>query len=404
MRKVILLVLTIYLIIAPITYHPDTKLVLYYSTLGNEKVWNIYKYLNENIDNAPKFHYPPMNYWVVKSELPMVKLVGGSGIVKWLGTGSNIAFLDKDIFRYNLASKLPLIIMILITGFVIYKISIKSGLSENKARLVSLIWYLNPITLYSGIVMGQNDILAITPFIIGWYYYFDYPVLAFLFFGLASSVKSFPLIWAIALAGVYPTKNWFKKIFFGLIPIIFYLITILPFIKYDYFVKDVMNSGLAMRMFELLFHIGSGFSIPIVPLLLILVTLIGIKNNLGTNFSGLATLLLTINLVILGFSNFNPQWFIWIMPFLSILLIKKSVFWNFFLISLALIGIVLLFDDKFLYWGLVSPINHNLINLPFVSEIFTKMNINVLMVNRFLHLIIRLITFYWILNCAKYKN
>ena len=82
MKKIILLVATIYLLIAPITYHPDTKLVLYYASLGNEKVWNIYKYLNENIDNAPKFHYPPMNYWIVKAELPIVKLVGGSEIVK----------------------------------------------------------------------------------------------------------------------------------------------------------------------------------------------------------------------------------------------------------------------------------------------------------------------------------
>ncbi|MFA7301128.1 MAG: hypothetical protein WC069_02375 [Candidatus Shapirobacteria bacterium] len=393
MKKIILLAATIYLLIAPFTYHPDTKLVLYYATLGNEKVWNIYKYLNENIDSAPKFHYPPMNYWLLKAELPLVKLVGGSDVVKWLATGSNIAFLDDNIFLYNLATKLPLLLMILLTGFVLYKIAKKSGLSENRSRFVALIWYLNPITLFSGVVMGQNDILAILPFIIALYFYFDYPILAFFLFGLASSVKSFPLIWAIAVAGVYPTKNWFKKIFLALIPITLYLITILPFLKFDYFKTDVLNSGLAMRMFELKLFV------PVVPALLVITTLIGIKNNLGRNLVGLSTLLVAINLVVLGFSNFNPQWFIWLMPFLAILLAVNGGWFNYFLILISLMVITLLFDDKFLYWGLVSPINPSLINLPYISELF-----NIKKLNTMFHLVLELITFYWLYKCVKFKK
>jgi len=393
MKKIILLAMILYLIIAPITYHPDTKLVLYYATLGNEKVWNIYKYLNENIDSAPKFHYPPMNYWAVKAELPVVKLIGGSGIIKWLGMGSNIAFLDKNIFLDNLATKFPILLLILITGFIIYKIAKKSGLSENRSRLAALIWYLNPITLYSGVIMGQNDILAILPFVLGLYFYFDYPIVAFLLFGFGGSIKGFPLIWAIALAGVYPTKNWFKKIYLALIPILFYLMTILPFLKYDYFKTDVINSGLAMRMFELKLFV------PVVPVLLVLTTLIGIKNNLGKNLTGICTLLVAINLVVLGFSNFNPQWFIWIMPFMAILLAINGGFSIYTLVVLLVMGITLLFDDKFLYWGLVTPINPNLINLPYISEII---KINYL--NNWLHTGLEIIAIYWLYKCVKFKK
>lgn len=400
MKKIVLLAAIVYLIIAPITYHPDTKLVLYYPTLGNEKVWNIYKYLNENIDSAPKFHYPPMNYWVVKAELPLVKLIGGKGIDSWLGTGSNIAFTNKYIFRYNLATKFPLLLMLLLTGFVIYIIAKKSGFSENKSRLMALIWYLNPITLYSGVIMGQNDVLAIIPFVIGLLFYFDNPVAAFLLFGLGGSIKSFPLIWAIAAAGVYPTKNLFKKIFLALIPVVFYGMTILPFLQYEYFKTDVLNSGLAMRMFEQVINVGFGIKLMVVPSLLVIVTLIGIKNNMGKNIVGLSILLITINLAILGFSNFNPQWFIWLMPFVSIVVVTSGKYWKLSIILSALLGVILSFDDKFLYWGLVSPINPNLINLPYMSEIIKFMPT----INYLSHFVIIMVFLYWLTICARYKN
>ncbi|PIV07619.1 hypothetical protein CO009_01665 [Candidatus Shapirobacteria bacterium CG_4_8_14_3_um_filter_35_11] len=399
MKKILWLAVTIYLIIAPITYHPDTKLVLYYATVGKEKVWNIYKYLNKNIDSAPKFHYPPMNYWIVKAELPLVKMVGGSEIVKWLGTGGNIAFLDKNIFLYNLATKLPLLIMIFLTGYMIYEIAKKAGFSENRSRLAVLIWYLNPITIYSGVMMGQNDILAILPFIFGLYFYYDYPILAFLLFGLGGSIKSFPLIWAIALAGVYPTKNFLNKVFLMIISLLVYGVTLLPFIKYDYFVTDVMRSGLAMRMFDSSINLGWGIKLMVVPLLLIVVTLVGIKNNIGKDYLGLSKLLVAINFIVLGFSNFNPQWFIWIMPFFSIVISVTSEYWSLAFILPALMGIILSFNDKFLYWGLGSPINHNLINLPYVSEIF-----NIKYLNNLSHFVIMTIAIYWLYLCAKFKK
>lgn len=399
MKKIVLMVATIYLLIAPITYHPDTKLVLYYASLGNEKVWNIYKYLNENVDNAPKFHYPPMNFWIVKAELPVVKLMSGNGVVKWLGVGSNIAFLDKNVFLYNLAVKFPILILLLINGYIIFKIGKKVGLSENMSRLASVIWYLNPITIYSGVMMGQNDILAILPFTIGLLFYFDNPIIAFTLFGLGGSIKSFPLIWAIALAGVYPTKNWFKKICLALISVLFYLITILPFLKYDYFVRDVLNSGLAMRMFELTLNLGE-INLPVVPLMLIITTLIGIKNDMGKNYIGLGTLLVAINFVVLGFSNFNPQWFIWIMPFLAILLAILGGWWLFMLMLLPLAAIILLFNDKFLYWGILTPINPNLINLPYVLDLIKFPEL----ISNLSHWLLASLAIYWFFRCVNYKK
>jgi len=46
MKKILWAAVLIYLLLAPFTYHPDTKLVLYYPTLNNGKTWDIYTYLN----------------------------------------------------------------------------------------------------------------------------------------------------------------------------------------------------------------------------------------------------------------------------------------------------------------------------------------------------------------------
>ncbi|EKD55994.1 MAG: hypothetical protein ACD_58C00321G0003, partial [uncultured bacterium] len=157
MRKILLLAATLYLLIAPFTYHPDNKLVLYYATLGNGKVWDIYSYLNKNYDAAPKFHYPPMHYWVVKAEYPIVKMIGGRGFDNWLKRGANEAFDDSNIFLYNLATKIPILALVLFSGGMIYKICLQYGYDKYKSRSAAAIWLFNPITLYSAVIMGQND-------------------------------------------------------------------------------------------------------------------------------------------------------------------------------------------------------------------------------------------------------
>jgi hypothetical protein len=404
MKKIILLAAVVFFLIAPFTYHPDTKLVLYYPTLDNGKVWDIYSYLNKNDDNAPKFHYPPMHYWLLKAELPMVQLIGGNGIVDWLKVGGNVAFRDQKIFLYNLATKFPLIILVLLSGWMIGKILLKNGYKQKTANLAAIIWLFNPITLYSAIIMGQNDILAIFPFLIGLYFYFDHPWLTFTIFGLAGSVKSYPLLWAIILALNYPKVSWFKRMGLALLPILIYIGTMMPFLKYDYFRQDVLYSGLSIRMFDGVFNIGLGDKLLIVPMLLVSLALVGIKRNLGKDIKGVMLILVTATLLILGFTHFHPQWFIWLMPFLAVVIAITNEWWWVMFLLPALWGIILLFEDKFLYWGLVSPINPNIVNLPFISEVLTNRGIDAGLLNNICHSIIAGIAIFGFFNSIDDKK
>jgi len=396
--------MVVYFLIAPFTYHPDTKLVLYYPILNDGKVWDIYTYLDRNKDDAPKFHYPPMHFWVLKAELPLVKLIGGNKIVDWLKIGGNIAFKDDRIYLYNLATKFPLIILVLLSGFLIFKTLVKNGLTEKVAKRATMIWFFNPITLYSAIIMGQNDILAIFPFLLGLYFYYDLPILAFVLFGMGGSIKNYPLIWAIMLALVYPKKKFIDKIGLVLIPIFFYVATIFPFLKFEYFKNDVMLSGLSTRIFDSFLDIGMGDKLLIVPTLLVSLAMIGIKNKLSRNIYLLNSLLATSTLLILGFTHFHPQWFIWMMPFVSVLLAISAEWWWFVVMLPALSGIILLFNDKYLYWGLFSPINSNLVNLPYINEMLTSRGIDGVLLNNLCHSIIAGVAVYWFIVCCANKK
>jgi len=404
MKKIILLAAVLYFLVAPFTYHPDTKLVLYYPTLNNSKVWNIYTYLNTHQDDAPKFHYPPMHYWVLKAELPLVKLIGGKNIVNWLKTGGNVAFNDPKVYLYNLACKFPLLILILLSGVLIGKIAIKNGYKKEIALKAIKIWLFNPLTLYSAVIMGQNDILAICPFLIGLYFYSDLPFLAFFLFGVSGSIKNYPLIWAIILALIYPKVSWFKKIVLGTVAVGLYLLSMAPFLGLNYFREDVLYSGLSIRMFESVLNIGFGEKILLVPVLLLVVILIAVKKNLGRSLRGQMSVLLTATILILGLTHFHPQWLIWIMPFVAIILAIEKENWWFWLLMPAVALITLLFEDKFLYWGLLTPINSNLINLPFMGQYLQTKGVDIELLNNLCHSVVAGVAIYWLWNLGNLKH
>ncbi|MBI2465032.1 DUF2029 domain-containing protein [Candidatus Shapirobacteria bacterium] len=405
MRKILLFAATLYLLIAPFTYHPDNKLVLYYATLGNGKVWDIYSYLNTNYDAAPKFHYPPVHYWVVKAEYPIVRMFGGEGLDSWLRRGANEAFDDSNIFLYNLATKIPLLVMVLLTGWTIYKICLQQGYDKYKSRLAATIWLFNPVTLYSAVLMGQNDMLAITPFMLGWYLLAAHPWVAFVIFGIAGGIKTYPLIWAIYLAMTYIRFPVWKRVLLAVTSVVVYFLTMAPFLKFEYFRNEVLYSGLSTRMFEAGIDIGLGDRVLIVPLLLGILLLVAIRRKVGKSLTDIVKLLVAVNLIILGFIHFHPQWFIWVLPFMSIYLAhRRKDFLSLLMIVGVMFGVVLLFDDKFLYWGILSPLNNGLLNLPLIRDVLIGRGVDVVLLSNLLHSLAAALSGYWFWKVLSEKN
>ena len=371
MRKIILLTAVVYFLIAPFTYHPDTKLTLRYPALENNKVWDIYGYIYNHKLDIPDFHYPPAHFWWLKIHYPISKFLGGNGFDKWLSSGSAQASFDVNAFRYNLAAKFPLLVLGLLCGWLIFLIVKKSTADINKAKMAALLWYFNPITLYSLVIMGQNDIVAIFLFLLGMLLYEKWWLTAMLW-GLASGVKSYPIIWSIMFLLVWE-KNIYKLILKSVSVVAVYGLIFLPWLGKSYFMEAVMNSGLSQRMFIANIPIGFDKEILIVPFLLIVAAFNAWKNN-GKNKMFWANFFVFLSsLIILGFSHFNPQWLLWTVPFLSIwwsiLGVSKDEVLPLLIIFVVWGGLTLGFDDKFLTWGLVTPISPNLINFPSLVEL-----------------------------------
>jgi len=405
MKKIILLTIVSYFLLAPFTFHPDTKLTLRYAALENGKVWDIYGYLNSHKLDIPNFHYPPVHFWWLKIHYPISKLIGGENFDDWLVSGSAQASFFENSLRYNLAAKLPLLILGILSGYLIYMI-VKIGTGDkNKSKIAALIWYFNPITLYSLVVMGQNDIVAVFLFLTGLLLYNKW-WLAIPVWSLAAGVKNYPIIWAIMFMLAWE-KNITKLVFKVLFLLIGYGLILSSWLSKDYFIKDVFNSGLSQRMFLANISIGYDKQILIIPVLLVILGLTTwtTKKNKNRLLDG-CFVVFKSSLLILGFSHFNPQWMLWVVPFLSIWISTVGLNSN-YLLSLIVILIswfvlILGFDDKFLTWGLFSPINSGLINFPTLIEFFRNKNINLFSIFNLSQTLLAGVAL-WFMNVGKNK-
>lgn len=396
MKKIAFLVLFIYVLIAPLSYHPDTKLTLYYPSLGGGRVWDIYGYLEKNPNNYPPFHYPPLHFFILKGQYFLSRIIGGDGFSEWLASGSTEAMKWENFFRYNIASKLPVLLLIFASGLILYKMT--------KQRRVALAWWLNPITIYSGVMMGQNDIFAILPFLIGLLFYWTGPIVAFVFFGMAAAVKTYPLIWALILGLGYPTKDWRKKMGYIAVSLLVYAAFLLPFLGNESFLKEVMYSGLAGRMFVAGIDLGFGDTVFIAPMLLVVLGFNILRKGGIKNIFDVGVNLFMVNLIILGFSHFHPQWFIWLVPFWAMFTWRRKIedWWFVDFCLLAGWGLVtLLFDDRFLSWGILLPLNPGLLSLPSIRDIFVKFGLDSMLVNNLAHTVVAGGAIYYLLSFSK---
>jgi len=381
MNKLILLASLLYLLISPFTYHPDTKLTLYYPSLNDGKVTNIYKFLNENSSDYSKFHYPPVHFWFLKGQYVVSNAIAGEGFNEWLSVGGSRSLDTDNLYRYIFATKLPILALVIFSGLIIYWIT--------KSNMAAAFWLFNPVTIYSAVMMGQNDIFALFPFVLGLVFYFKKPYLAFTLFGFGAAVKTFPLIWVILLGLAHFKSGIVKKLSLIGIPFLMYAASLLPYIREEGFLSDVMYSGLSERMFISNISLGFGDVVMIVPLLLSFLAFLIISGKIKVgNYLDLSMLLLTSNLMVLGFTHFHPQWFLWTIPFVSIIigLGKGKRYGLVFGLLFAFWSlVVVLFNDKYLIWGIVSPLNKGLLNMPHIHEIFSKVGVDPVLLNNLAH-------------------
>ncbi len=204
----------------------------------------------------------------------------------------------------------------------------------------------------------------------------------------------FPLMWLpflLLIDNSLMIKKRFK-ILFGAIAT--YILTLIPFISNATFRENAFNSGID-RFFIAKIDLGFNDQILLVPILIMLI-IYGITkfkkiDDQNQTVIHQASILLLLNMVMLFFNHFHPQWITWMIPFWAIWIAnqKKENMISLVLLSISVffawLIIVILFNDSFLTLGLLVASNPHLASLPAITNLLLSRNIDLSKFSNYAH-------------------
>lgn len=393
MKKLLTIAACLYFFIAPLTYHPDNKLVLYWSGLEQGSVWNIWTYGTKHFGNASQYNYPPVHYYLDKLQYFIAKPIAGAGFDAWLSSQNSLDAYQPKLSRFSLAIKTPLLIAALLTAWFVYALAKQKKLTEFQATTAAALWLFNPITLYSVPVMGQNDVLAILFFLAGWYTIGKNKWLSMLIFGAAASVKLFPLFWLAFVLALEKKLSIKDRVMLFIGSIASFALTLVPFLHIPVFRAAVLGSDMNQRFTTASLHVGFSDMVYVVPvLILILMYAVVRKYHTQASFSLQLFSISVVSLILLGFSHFHVQWYTWIAPFWAVWMTLSYSRAQFFtrlagslIVFVAWLGVVGLFADTALTTGIFMPLAPHLVTAPIIRDALTMAGIDAEHLNNLAH-------------------
>lgn len=372
--RVLLMALFVRFLLMPFLYHPDIKSQHFHFYFLSQKVFNIYQYLANSIQNLPytdTFNYPPLVYFVFGTIQFLLRPFLGGGFINWLFDWGPERIFNPRIFRYLFVLKIPYLILDIITAFLLTQF-----FKEKKQKQkVFLFWLFNPILLYAIYGLGNFDILPSLLVLLAVLLVLkNKKGLGGLTLGIAVAFKTYPLLFLpfLAILGGKKTKDRIKIFVLGLIP---YSLTCLPFLNSIAFRQSVLFSGLSQRLFIAAVPLGFGENLIIFIAALTFLFFLAF-HRFSAQKEKIISFFLAILLLAFSLSHFHPQWIIWILPFLTIVLVRKpSLLFPQTIFYLAFLGVVFLFNDRAQLLGLLSPINPDFVGVPNIFEVLRNKNI-----------------------------
>lgn len=358
LKKTLFAAAFFYFLIAPFFFHPDLKTIFYLSQFFKNGVFDIYAFIAQNPDKAllGPFVYPPLAYFLFGVLFVPVKLLAGADFVSWLGRG-NEAVAAVSIFRYLFLMKLPIILAHLATGALLLRF-LKD---KEDRRLILLLWFFNPVSIYVIGLMGQFDVIPVMASVLALIVLGKRPYLAALLLGLAAGIKTYPLL-LLPFVAVLSSKKWQEQIKVFAVGAFVYLLAIAPFLKTQAFYQSTLVSGLSQRIFDLGLPLGFGERILVIPAIIIALFIFCWRRDAGKPQAALPYFL-SIPLLAVAGTHFHPQWALWALPFLILATVKHKLYPAASLFFLGWLAVVLLFNDSFLTWGLFAALDPGVLSL-----------------------------------------
>jgi len=363
----IILGILLRIVLAGFVYHTDIKGQYHEAQLLDYGVAQGYQ---RGVDETTPLHYPPPIYLLYNIYPKVGNLIFSDYFDDWMKdwSYSQVANHPK-IFRDLLAMKVPLILFDLLVAFLLIKI-----VSSEKKGLALAVWLFNPFSLYAIYAFSQFDIIPTSLVLLSVFFWkrrkFNF---SYLSLGLAAGVKVFPLL-LLPYYLILDARNIKMRLVSAGIAIVSFIICLAPILTSPVALKSVFLSNLTSGVFQARIPLGSSMFLPIyVALYLFLLILIMFKAVAKPSIESAIFLVLG---TLLGLSSFNPQWMIWVMPFLLMLSCEAKIGWKETLgMMLSYVGVVLLINDSFVSVGLFRAVNNTFATLPSLRSFLDRVGV-----------------------------
>lgn len=354
------------LILMPFTGHEDLRLIQFASQdIFSQGLTSIYA--------TEKSVYPPPIYVFSALWQKISNTFLGEHFRFWLSLPTQSSYQDPFAFRYLFLLKLPYLLF----DFGILYLLWRWFKNEKEKRLAALVWLFNPVVIYVTYMFGQFDIIP--TFFALWAIYLSlagWLVPAGLILGIGASFKLFPLYFLIPMLilwGRENTRNLGRLIpgiltaLLGILPVI---LVSLPVIRIPNYIANVLSSTHTQIIQNVSFYIGGDQRIYVfvVAYTIFCLWLFWQRQTLEKFWQvALVTLLLFYSL-----AAFNPQWFLWITPFLVLWWVKDRNSRPFQLVLYGLYFLIVFFFEPTVHIGLFAPVATTLGQFPGPAETFQR--------------------------------
>lgn len=278
-------------------------------------------------------------------------------------------FEIENLFLINFLFKIPLLLSDIVIFYVLLK------LLKGKELSLTFFYFLNPIVIYSIFIHSQLDIIPTAFAVLSLYLLIKgkFKVSAlFLGLGIATKAHLFLTI-PVLFIYIYKGQSLKKSVIYVGVTMISLLFFDAPFLKSIGFWEMVLLNTKQSLLFDSFYVVG-GFKI-FLPIFSFLLLVGHFYNQRKINTELLILYLGMLFTVLIFFISPSPAWYVWLVPYMSILLAKysnaKSVLSYIFLSVFYLVFFVLFHKTEYsniIFLGETihfEYVNNKLVNISF---------------------------------------
>ncbi len=363
------------IIIAATAFHPDVKIVDYtQAVILKEHDVNPYQFYSSLSPNDPRkaiyqnviADHLPLQYWIRIPIEAVTRIFINNKVEDQFLLDTTKLYGTGQLLIHLLTIKFSLILFDILTAFALLLI-----VDNDQKEKVFILWMFNPMTLWATEAIGQTDILPTLFVAVSLIFLSRKKMnLSALSLGVAAALKNYPFL--LAPYFIFWEKDWKKRFQMILLIVLPTLVSIAPYLSSPQFRANALFAPQNGKILYSSLALSGGESVYVTIFSVIILYYLFFSYK--KTFKNTLIFCLSTLLVVLAFTHFHIQWFLWVTPFLIILqplITKEEERLSLIAIITALIFMLFLFEAS-LQIRLFSPIFPSLQNAKGLAEILSE--------------------------------